>query len=245
SDVPTDTTAALLLNEAAVQSLGWDDPLGKTLMTDEQPMEVVGVLKDFHYSSLQEEIQPIIFRFSPDVLQSLVVRIRAERVSETLAFLEETWRNLAPAYPFEYTFLDQKYANEYEGIQRLSRTIRTFALLAILVACLGLFGLAAYTTEQRTKEIGVRKVLGASVPGILALLSRDFLKLVALAFVVAAPLSYFAMNKWLEDFAYRIEVGVGVFVLAGGMALLIAVATVSYQATRAALTNPVESLRYE
>ncbi len=244
-DVPTDTSAALLLNQAAARMLGWDDPLGKTLSVDERAMQVVGVLPDVHYSSLQEEIQPIVFRFAPDVFRYVAVRIEPSDVPATLAELRQTWRTFAPSYPFEYKFLDDYFAESYEASRRLSRTIRVFTLLAIFVACLGLFGLAAYTAAQRTREIGIRKVLGATVPGIVVLLAREFLLLVGLAFVVAAPVAYLAAHRWLDDFAYRVEIGAGVFLGAGALVLVVALVTVSYQSVRAALADPVESLRYE
>lgn len=242
---PTDTSEALLINEAAAALLGWEDPVGKGLQLEEEETRVVGLLKDFNFLSLQTEITPLVFQIAPDELQYLVVRIRPQDVSSTLAFLEEQWAAFAPAYPFEYLFMDDDFAEEYEDTQRLSETLRSFTLLAIIVACLGLFGLVSYTTEQRTKEIGVRKVLGASVPGILVLLSKDFLKLVALAFVVAAPLAYWAMNRWLEEFAHRVDIEWPVFALTGALALAIAFLTISYQALRAALADPVQSLRYE
>ena len=242
---PTDTSEALLLNEAAVKLLGWDDPVGKRLQIDDKEMRVIGVVGDFHFSSLQTEIQPMVFGMSSDVYQFLALRVSPQDITATLAFLEQQWRVFAPAYPFEYTFVDDDYAVNYAGTQRLSETLRAFALLAILVACLGLFGLVSYTTEQRTKEIGVRKVMGASVPGIWMLLSQDFLRLVAVAFVVAAPLAYFAMTRWLEEFAYRVDISWPIFLMAGLAALGIALATVSYQAIKAALGNPVDSLRYE
>jgi putative ABC transport system permease protein len=245
-EFPADSSESLILNEAALKLLGWtEDPLGRTLTYDDRTATVVGVLRDFHFSTLQEEIPPIVFRLQPNVFRYLAVRIRAENTTATLDALEDTWRAFAPAYPFEYAFVDDDYAEEYTGLQRLSETIRAFAFLAILVACLGLFGLVAYTTEQRTKEIGVRKVLGASVASILVLLSRDFLKLVAVALVVAWPLAYAGLSRWLDDFAYRIELGWPVFALAGGVALAVALLTMAYQSLRAALANPVQSLRHE
>ena len=241
----TDTSEAVLLNEAAVKLLGWDDPVGKVLYDQETPKQVIGVVKDFHFSSLQTEIQPMTLQMSSDGYQYLAVRVSPQDITSTLAFLEQQWRTFAPAYPFEYTFVDEDFAGNYTATQRLSETIRAFTLLAIFVACLGLFGLVSFTTEQRTKEIGVRKVLGASVPGIWLLLSKDFLKLVAVAFVVAAPLAYFAMSRWLEDFAYRADLSWPIFVMAGLAALAIALLTVSYQSIKTALGNPVKSLRYE
>lgn len=242
----TDTSEALMLNASAAKLLGWDDPVGKRLrVDDEADMQVIGIVEDFHFSSLDSKIQPMVFRMSSESYQFVAIRVSPQDISSTLAFLEEQWQVFAPAYPFEYTFVDDDFASSYESTQRLSETIRAFALLAILVACLGLFGLVSYTTEQRTKEIGVRKVLGASVTGIWMLLSKDFVRLVTVAFIVAMPLAYFAMTSWLEDFAYPVEMSWLTFVLAGLAALVIALGTVSYQAIKAALGNPVDSLRYE
>lgn len=244
-DFVTDSSATLLLNEAAVARLALEDPLTTNLITDDDEVrQVVGVIEDFHFSTLQTEIRPIVF-YLGDSFPFLAARIDPKETVSVMEYLEASWAEVAPAYPFEYTFMDDDFANAYEGSQRLSNTIQAFTFLAILVACLGLFGLVSYTTEQRTKEIGVRKVLGASVPGILVLLSKDFLKLVGVAFVIAGPLAYFTMQKWLEEFAYRIEISWAIFLMAGIAALMIAVITVCYQAIRAALANPVESLRYE
>ena len=241
----TDTAEALLLNEEAVALLGWEEPVGKRLRVGDVERQVIGVVGDFHFSSLQTEIRPMVFGMSSDVYQYLALRVSPQDMTATLAFIEEQWQAFAPAYPFEYTFVDEDYASNYTNTQRLSETLQAFAMLAILVACLGLFGLVSYTTEQRTKEIGVRKVLGATVPSIWMLLSKEFLKLVALAFVAGAPLAYFAMSSWLEEFAYRVTISWPIFVLAGLAALGIALATVSYQSVKAALGNPVDSLRYE
>ena len=173
------------------------------------------------------------------------LRLTGQDLPATLAFIRDTWERFDPAYPFDYAFLDQAVAQLYESEQRLMQTLSLFASLAILIACLGLFGLASFTAEQRTKEIGIRKVLGASVGSIVVLLSKDFAKLVVLAFVLTAPLAYLAMTRWLDDFAYRVEISWRIFLIAGSLALAIALLTVSYQAIRAAVGNPVKALRYE
>jgi putative ABC transport system permease protein len=176
---------------------------------------------------------------------NLAVRIATQEIPATIDFLRQTWQRFDSRYPFEYYFLDERFAQLYASEQRLMQTFGLFAILAVVVAGLGLLGLTSYAAEQRTKEIGIRKVLGATVAGIIAMLSRDFLKLVLVANIIAWPLAWLAMNHWLQDFAYRIEIGWWMFALAGGLALVIALLTMSTQAIKAALANPVEALRYE
>jgi putative ABC transport system permease protein len=238
-------SSAFLINQAAAEALGWEDPLGKRLSGNGVEGPVIGVVEDFHFESLHHEVKPILFLFNRWRPPYLAVRLHPGNVSEGIAAIRGVWKEFAPNVPFEYSFLDQDYQKLYESEQRVSQAFTTFSVLAILIACLGLFGLASFMAEQRTKEIGVRKVLGATVSSIVGLLSKDFIKLVLAAFIVATPLAYFAMNQWLQDFAYRIDIGWWVFALAGGMALLIALLTVSTQAIKAALANPVEALRYE
>jgi putative ABC transport system permease protein len=246
---PTDATAAFMINEEAAKQLGWSDPLGKLIaMPNIQRANspVIGVLKDFHFRSLHEKIGPLLlFIATPDWYSLFSVRVRPENISETLTFLEKKWAEFDSSHPFTYTFFDAQFGQLHQAEQQMGRLLSYVAILAILIACLGLFGLSAFTAEQRTKEIGVRKVLGASVGNVMLLLSKDFTKLVLLGFIAAAPLAYYAMNQWLQEFAYRTEIGSGVFILSALLALLIAWVTVSYQSIRAALANPVESLRYE
>ncbi len=243
-----DTDDALLLNESAVTAFGWASPeeaMGETIRIWGESRTVIGVVEDFHFESLREPIQPLLFLPEFGTVGGLVVRVRGDNFQESLAQLAQGWEQLNTAQPFTYTFLDQDLAELYDAERRWGRIIGAAAMLAILIACLGLFGLAAYAAEQRTKEIGVRKVLGASVGGLVALLTKDFARLVLVAFVVAVPLAYYAAQRWLDSFAYRMELGAGIFLLAGGLILCIALFTVSYQAIRAALTDPVKSLRYE
>ena len=245
-DFATDTSA-FLVNEAAVKRLGWDNPLGKYIGDDSgAPIgTVVGVVQDFHFESLHAEIAPLLLQIAPASAREIAVRVRPENLSEMLAFLEQQWHVFEPTYPFQYSFLDDDFDQLYRAEQRLGRIFGYASFLAILIACLGLFGLAAFTAQQRTKEIGIRKVLGASFARIVLLLSKDFAKLVLVAFALATPLAYFAMRRWLDSFAYRIEISWGIFLIAGLMALLVALLTVGYQSIRAALADPVESLRYE
>ncbi|MGH7493576.1 MAG: ABC transporter permease [bacterium] len=247
---PSDEHSAFLLNETAVKEFGWDDPIGKQfawILPDSvvKSGTVIGVLKDFHIKPLHERIEPLVLFIRPGRLNYIYARVAPVDVPATLAIIEKHWQAVYPEYPFEYTFLDDDVNRLYQSEQQLAQIFGYFAGLAILIAGLGLFGLAAFTAEQRTREIGVRKVLGASVPGIVALLSKDFLKLALIAFAVASPIAYFAMNRWLQDFAYRIQIGIETFLLAGVLALMIAWLTVSYQSIKAALANPVEALRHE
>jgi putative ABC transport system permease protein len=248
-EYPTDATSAFMINEEAAKQLGWSDLSGKMIaMRNIQRAKapVIGVLKDFHFRSMREKIGPIMFLIqTPDWFNVFSVRLRPENISETLAFLERKWAEFDPNHPFTYTFFDESFAQLHQAEQRIGTLLRYVSILAILIAGLGLFGLATFTAEQRTKEIGVRKVLGASVSSVTLLLSRDFTKLVLIGFIVAAPLAYYAMQRWLQEFAYRTEIGAGVFLLSGLLALVIAWLTVSYQSIKAALANPVESLRYE
>lgn len=247
---PTDTTEAFILNEAAVREFGWDleSALGKTIErvrsdgSVRQSGKVIGVVRDFHFEPLHEELKPLIIRFGGG---QVALRMRPDDIQATLAHIRQTWDTFAPEWPLTYRFLDEDIEHLYRREQKLGQVIQYFTSLAIFIACLGLFGLAAFTAEQRTKEIGIRKVLGATVGSLVVLLCREFTKLVLIAFMVASPLAYWAMQQWLDNFAYRVDVDIWVFVLAGTLALFIAVATVSTQAIRAALANPVKSLRYE
>ena len=244
---PSDAEEAFLINEALAQQLGWDDPIGRRLQVggDWRKGAIVGVVKDFNFRSLHEAVDPMVMFFVPDNLLVFSVRIRSEHAGPTLDHLRATWQQFAPDRPFVYSFLDESFARQYEADEQFGEVFSYFALLAVVIACLGLFGLASFTAEQRTKEIGIRKVLGASVAGIVLLLSKDFARLVGIALVLAAPLAYLAMTRWLENFAYRIEISWRIFLIAGSLALATAVLTVSYQAIRAALADPVKALRYE
>jgi putative ABC transport system permease protein len=243
----------VLLNESAVKYFGWDDPLGKTLTYpggSNKEYKVIGVMKDFNFTTLRSPITPFALFHqaskSYEIPDSyVVVRIPRTDLENSLKLLESEWKAFAPTMPFEYKFLDEGFEEQYLAEQRLGKIFLIFSILTIFIACIGLLGLAAFATEQRTKEIGVRKVLGASVPNLVTLLSKDFSKWVLLANLIAWPVAYFVMNKWLQNFAYRIDIGWWVFALAGGLALLIALLTVSTQAIKAALANPVEALRYE
>jgi len=250
-DRPTDRDNARVINEAMVRELGWksvDGAIGRKL---NDGSEVIGVVKDFHFQSLHNKIGPVYIRMKPteagrhENYTLLALRFNPEQVSEVISRLQEVWDTFETGDPLTYYFLDEKFAEQYATDQKLSRAFSAFSGIAIFIACLGLFGLAAFSAERRTKEIGIRKVLGASVANIVNLLSKDFVKLVILGFVIAIPIAWYAMNQWLADFAYRIEIGPGIFALAGGAALAIALLTVSWQSIKAAAANPVDSLRSE
>ncbi len=249
-DQGSDRFESFIVNEAAARGIGWksaEEAVGKRIEYGGRDARIVGVYKDFNFESLHQEILPMIFFIPRDstFFNALSIRIDGARTSEALAHIKTTWQNFLPDFPFDYQFLDEQYGQLYEAEQRQGRVFIGFALIAILVACLGLFGLAAFVAQQRVKEIGVRKVLGATTTGIVGLLSKDFLQLVLIALLIAAPLSWFVMNRWLDNFAYRIGISWWIFALAGVLALLIAFLTVSFQSVKAALANPVESLRSE
>ena len=244
-----DSTHAVLINEAAAKLLGYEHPVGRQVTTffgqqEARPMEIIGLMKDFHFESLHQPIRPLVLRVAPGSATYLILRVQGN-LPKIIHDLEAQWASFTGGQPFQHFFLDDALNSRYAAEQIVARILRTFSALGVFIACLGLLGLASYTAEQRTKEIGIRKVVGADMPSIVALLSREFLKLVLVANLVAWPVAYFAMHRWLENFAYRIEIGLGSFMLAGGLALAIAMLTVSYHAIKAALANPVESLRYE
>ena len=206
--------------------------------------EIVGVTKDYNYSSLKEQVQPLMVFYTSQP-SNMIVATTGDNYQSLLSDIGVIWKKIIAGTPFEYSFLDEEIQRQYKEEATLRKISDSFTILAILISCLGLFGLAMFTAQQRIKEIGVRKVLGASVTGIVSMLSKDFLKLVFISIFVATPIAWWAMNKWLQDFAYKINISLWVFVLAGTVALLIALITISFQAIRAAIANPVKSLRTE
>ena len=244
-------SSSFILNEAAVNELGWGVPqnaIGKNFTWNgTKEGKIIGVAKDFHFNSLQQKVQPMVMHILPNWFwyDNISVRIPTENAKATIQSLEAAWNKTLPGHPFDYSFVDEDYNKQYKTEQRLSSLSATFSILIIFISCLGLLGLTIVAVSQRTKEIGVRKVLGASVSGIAALLSKDFVKLVLIAIVIASPIAWWLMNNWLKDFAYRINIQWWVFLVAGLSALLIALITVSFQSIRAAIVNPVRSLRTE
>jgi predicted permease len=237
-------TSNYILNEEAVRRMGLDSPIGKWLEHGAKG-EIIGVVKNYHYMPFTYAIEPLILYYNPSYYRYAMLRISGNDIRRTLGFLENIWAEFAPEFPFEYHFLDEDYERIYRTEQRLGVLFRYFTFLAIFISCLGLFGLASFMAEQRTKEIGIRKVLGATVSGVAMLLSREYTKWVLLANVLAWPVAYFAMNRWLQGFAYRVDMSLWTFVAAGFLTLAIAFLTVSYQAVKAAVTDPVEALRHE
>ncbi|MEX8547851.1 MAG: ABC transporter permease [Mucilaginibacter sp.] len=245
----TDSTQALVINEAAAKLYGFRNPadaIGKKYAQWGQQGTIIGVVKDFNFRSLHTAVEPLTLRYGmPSSLNRIIVAVKADHISATITALEKTWKTVAPQRPFLYTFLDQSFRQQYESDQHFGYLFSLFSGLAILIACLGLFGLATFTAQQRVKEIGIRKVLGASVYHIVLLISKDFIRLVFIAIVIAVPLSLLVINQWLKDFAYRTTISPGIFLYTGAAALVIALLTISWQTISAALANPVNSIKNE
>ncbi|RDC65553.1 ABC transporter permease [Adhaeribacter pallidiroseus] len=248
----TDTARAIMLNEAAVAAFGWQKPeaaVGQRVNygggNDSIGHVVVGILKDFNFQSLHQKVEPLVLTANTRQASFIVVKVQGADMAGTLAQLEQKWNAFDPKHPFDFTFMNDRLQNQYQAEMKLGRIFATFAGLAIFIACLGLFGLASFTTEQRTKEIGIRKVLGASVSHIMVMLSRDFVKLVLLANLIAWPVAWYGMSQWLQDFEYRTPISWWTFGIAAASALLIALATISVHALKAAIANPVNALRSE
>ncbi len=238
-------TAHFILNEAAIKEMGIKNPVGKRFRMQEINGTIIGVVKDFHYDSMKEKIAPSMFWYVPQYLNKIYIKTTAEGAPKAIAAAEHQFKQYNGEYPFSYAFLDDLFDNIYQSEQREGTLFTDFAAIAIFISCLGLLGLAAYTAQVRTREIGVRKVLGASVSNLVGLLTKDFLKLVLLSILIASPVAWYFMHKWLQDFAYKIGINWWVFALAGGMSIIIAFITISFQAIKAALTNPVKTLRSE
>ena len=244
-EMTADAREGMLINETMARQLGWETAVGKWFDFQGRELRIVGVMKDFNFLSFHQAMAPLaLYLGSEGDFSRVLVKVRPEQVPATLAHLEATMATFSPGSPFVYEFLDDAYSSMYQTEVRLGRLFSYFTGLALIIACLGLLGLAAFTSAQRTKEIGIRKVLGATLADILVLISREFLKLVAIAFVIATPVAYFVMRRWLESFAYRIEIGVTVFLFTLALVLLSAILTVSYQSIKAALADPVKSLRH-
>ena len=244
-------SSAIIINEAAAKLLPFDDPVDKTLyyLTSIQSREtkayhVIGVVKNFNFNSLREQVSPMAL-FYAEERGKIAIRFKTTNIPGLIAAVESKWKSIAPNQPFTYSFMDDDFNSIYKSEQRVGKIAVSFSVLAVLIACLGLFGLVTYAAEQRTKEIGIRKVLGASVGNIINMLSKDFMKLVLVAMLIAFPVGWYFMNKWLRDFAYRISIDWKIFLTAGVVAMLIAILTVSAQALKAAVANPVDNLRTE
>jgi ABC-type antimicrobial peptide transport system permease subunit len=242
---PTDSSA-MIINQSALKVMKFKDPIGKIVKDLGREWHIVGVIKDFILTSPYEPTRPMLIFGAHGWFNTMLIKLNNNTsTANNLQKAETIFKKYNPEYPFEYQFIDEEYAKKFENEQRVSTLAALFAGLTIFISCLGLFGLATYMAENRIKEIGVRKVLGASIAGIAALLSKDFLKLVIISFVLAAPIAWWAMHSWLQDYSFRVKIEWWVFALAGLLSILIAIITVSYQAIKAAIANPVKSLRTE
>jgi putative ABC transport system permease protein len=252
-DMLTDKSGAILINETLMKELGYTNAIGKKMQyqvnqfTDVSHRTIIGVVKDFHIASLQHKIEPLVMMMPPAVNEqdNLYVKLAKGKTTEALAYLKSTYAKFDNDNTADFNFLDENFARQYATEQKQEQLSFVFTVLAFMIACLGLLGLVIFTTVQRTKEIGIRKVLGASVTSVTIMLGRDFMQLIAIATIVAIPVAWFAMNKWLQDFAYRIDIEWWMFLLPGLIAISVALMTVCMQSIKAAVANPVESLRTE
>ena len=242
-------SSAVILNQRAVDLLGWEEPLGKRISNYRIPFHIVGVIEDYHYESLHQEVRPMALFLAGGAFDRsqryISVRYHPGDIEGTLTYIEDAWNDFVPNMPFEYSFLDDDYDNLYINEEQTRQLFTIFSMLAVFIASLGLFGLTSFVVDRKIKEIGIRKVLGATVPGIVGILSVTFTKWIVLANVLAWPAAWFAMNRWLQNFAYRVNIGWFSFLLAGLLALIIALATISFQTVKAAMANPVDALKYE
>jgi putative ABC transport system permease protein len=244
-EFPSDVKSGYLVNEEMVKLMGKESVTGETLMHMDEPGKIVGVVKNFHFQSFRRQIGPLILQLYPEAVDNILIRIPPENIPSSIKFIEQTWEKIIPAYPFEYSFLDDSFNASFRNTERTGQLLNSFAVMAVIISCLGLFGLGSFAAEERTKEIGIRKVLGSSVPGIVLLLTKDFSKCILFATLIAWPVGYLAMNSWLHNFAYRTKIGFPILILSAALAFAIALITVSYQSIKAARANPVDSLRYE
>ena len=239
-----DNASKIILNETALEAIGWEDAVGKPIVLWGQTREVIGVVKDFHFESLHEAIKPCFFQIYPEH-STIVVRLKPGSTFQTIEGVEKLYQTYNPSLSFNFQFFDQEYDALYQSEQQVANLSSYFAAIAILISCLGLFGLVAFTAERKQKEIGIRKVLGASVMKLVILLSGDFTKTITIAILLSLPISYFMMDKWLESFVYRIDLSIWFFIGSGVIALIIALLTMSTQTIKAASVNPVHSLKDE
>ncbi|KPL06272.1 hypothetical protein AMJ86_09050, partial [bacterium SM23_57] len=246
-DITTDKESAIIINQTAAAQLQWEDPIGKELHLSwlERKGPIIGIVRDFHYRTLHHTIEPLAIVMEPFLYSKLLIRTDGTGDAGVIAAIRNTWQELAPAYPFEYSFLDADLIHLYDSEKNTATLIMIFAVLAIMIACLGLFGLSSFIAEQRTKEIGIRKALGATVTSIVSLISREFILLVFISNIIAWPIAYYGMSNWLQGFAYRIDITWLTFLMGTALAVLIAAITVTMQALKAALANPIDSLKYE
>ena len=241
----TTDTMNVIINEQTAKIMNVEEPLSVPIVFWDRPGRVVGIVKDFHFSSLHDGIEPMVISYRPHSTSTLTLKMIGQNIPQSLEYLESVVTELNPNYPFTYNFVDDSYEELYQSESTLGTLTDYFSGIAVFISLLGLFGLSSFAAEQRVKEIGVRKVLGANVINLITLMSKGFLALVGIGFLLAAPLGYAFMNNWLESFEYRTNIGASVFILAAGISLLITILTVSYHALKAAYANPVKNLRYE
>jgi len=234
----------VIFNEAAITAMGLKNPVGQTVTMWGSKKQIIGVVKDFHFKSLYERVGPFFFRFSHNN-GNVLVKIEEGKEKETIAKLGKFYKNYNLGLPFEYKFMDDDYQRLYASEQRVSVLSRYFAIVAIIISCLGLFGLAAFTAQKRQKEIGIRKIVGASVANITVMLSKDFLMLVLIAVLISFPLAWWVMNAWLDNFAYRVNISGWIFLVASASIIFLTLLTISFQSIKAAIANPVKALRTE
>jgi putative ABC transport system permease protein len=249
-EMSVDKQGVFLLSESAARQIGMAHPIGSTIGVNglgyrNTEVAVVGVIKDFHYASLREKIEPILIGAGMGGLDKLVIKVQTDNIAGLITRLKDTWKEIDPGHPFDFFFLDEFFGSQYRAEERLNSIIAWFSGLAIFIACLGLLGLSSFMAEQRTKEIGIRKVLGASVANIIRHISREFIILISIANILAWPLAYYLMRRWLQGFAFRASMGWGMFLATGVSVLVITMLTVGWQILRAATADPVDSLRYE
>jgi len=245
-DYSLDEGRTVIINETAMRNIGWEDPVGRSFHCMSNDWTVIGVVKDFHFRSLHSKIEPMIFVFHQNRgIDYFSVKINPQDISSTIEFIEEKWRQYSPEFPFQYTFLNDRIDNIYSAEEKFGTSFQVFTTIAISIACMGLMGLASFVSEQRKKEVSIRKVLGADSRSILVLLARVFIKCIVVAAVIACPIAYFLMNRWLENFVYRTTLGIEIFILSGLMALIITLVTIGYQLLKTAVANPVDALKYE
>lgn len=237
-------SSSAIVNEEMVRLFGWEDPIGMKINVGNETLTVVGVVKDFHFATIRHKVEPLLMLYNPQNTQ-MAIKVDAQNLPQTLTYIEDVWKNINPESAFEYNFLDAQFANLYRNDQAFAAMFLHFAILAIIIACLGLFGLSAYTAEQRKKDISIRKVLGASPANIMMKLSLEFIYLVTIAFIIAAVIAYVAMSNWLQDFQYSIQIDPWIFLVAGLIALFITIVTISFQTARATFSNPMKALKSE
>jgi putative ABC transport system permease protein len=244
-ETPSDQQEGVIINEAMAKQLDWDEPIGKKLTFGQNPSTILGVVKDFHFASMRYQIEPLAMFFNPNGGGNLALKVSAGDMAQTMSFIQSAWDEVYPNSPIEYRFFNEEFGQQYQSDEKFGKLVFSFTWLAIFIACLGLFGLSAFTAQQRTKEIGVRKVLGASIGGIIFLLSKQFTKLILVSVILASPLAFYMMDYWLSDFAYRVDISWLWFLTSALAAIVIALLTITFQSVKAAMANPAKSLRYE